>query len=155
MSVWGAKVNLLILEFMEPGTTAALYFWHLFLSQLLHLCLQGGQLLLQSLRDTNCFRRALQVGQCTCSTACITGTAIKNVFDWYRKAQTSAVFSLAEPLSCAACRLSSNNFSIASLSCILENKVKQWFTTVSADFHLYNGICFKCKFNNIHEDMRC
>lgn len=44
--------NLLSLEILELGTTTGQLFWHLLLSQLLHLCLQGSQLLLQSLRET-------------------------------------------------------------------------------------------------------
>lgn len=45
---------LLSLDFLELGTrTGQLLFWRLLLSQLLQFCLQGGQLLLQSLRDRN------------------------------------------------------------------------------------------------------
>lgn len=44
-------VNVLSLELLELGTRTGLLLRHLLLSQLLHLCLQGSQLLLQSLQD--------------------------------------------------------------------------------------------------------
>lgn len=59
---------LLSLEFLELGTRNGQLFWRLLLSQLLHLCLQGGQLLLQSLRDKNRLRRELKLGQNTNNT---------------------------------------------------------------------------------------
>lgn len=61
-------VYLLSLEFLELGTRTGQLFCRLLLSQLLHLCLQGGQLLLQSLRDKNRLRRELKLGQCTNNT---------------------------------------------------------------------------------------
>lgn len=47
---------LLSLEILELGAKAARLFWLLLLPQLLHFCLQGSQLLLQSLRDTSCLQ---------------------------------------------------------------------------------------------------
>lgn len=48
--VGGGGVNLLSMEFLELGIRTG-HLCCLLLSQLLHLCLQGSQLLLQSLRD--------------------------------------------------------------------------------------------------------
>lgn len=94
------------------------------LSQLLHVCLQGSQLLFQSLWDKNCFRQELKILQYNVknvrSRICSLLKCASPVFIWCRKAHTSTVFSLAVLLSRAACRLSSIDLSCTSFSWILQ-----------------------------------
>lgn len=65
---------LLSLDFLQLGTRTGQLFWRLLLSQLLHFCLQGSQLLLQSLRDRN---QSLRLGQYKTNG---TRSSIRNVF---------------------------------------------------------------------------
>lgn len=106
--------NSLSLEFLELSNRAAQHFWRLLLPQLLRLCLQVSQLLLQSLRDTNGIRHEPKQGQ-SHRTRRTEGSFI---LIW-EKVHTSIVLSLTKLLCCAACRFSSTFSSIISFSWIL------------------------------------
>lgn len=117
--------NSLSLEFLELSSRAGQRFCCLLLSQLLYLCLQGSQLLLQSLWDKNWFRQELKQGQHWRTTWRKGLLKSAKLFILIQgKGCTSTVFSLAELLSWAACRLSSTIFSFVSFSWILWSTIK-------------------------------